>query len=199
MLRNSDSYQRRKDLIINFIRHGKTAGNIIKRYIGCTDEPLCEEGIAELKSISYPECEIVVSSPMKRCIMTAEMIYKTKDVVIYNELRECDFGDFEGKNHIELRDNEEYRKWLDKGGLGAFPNGEDSSVFRRRCVDGFMNAVADNKTAKTISFVVHGGTIMSILERFAVPHKEFYEYMVGNGHGYITEYDGEKITMTDMI
>ena len=31
-----------------FIRHGKTAGNLERRYIGRTDEPLCDEGIAEI-------------------------------------------------------------------------------------------------------------------------------------------------------
>ncbi|MDR4022422.1 MAG: phosphoglycerate mutase family protein, partial [Eubacteriales bacterium] len=34
---------------IILIRHGKTAGNIKGRYIGKTDEPLCEEGINEIR------------------------------------------------------------------------------------------------------------------------------------------------------
>ena len=34
---------------IYFIRHGLTEGNIQKKYIGKTDEPLCTEGIAELR------------------------------------------------------------------------------------------------------------------------------------------------------
>lgn len=29
---------------IAMIRHGKTYGNTLGRYIGVTDEPLCEEG-----------------------------------------------------------------------------------------------------------------------------------------------------------
>ena len=37
------------------IRHGKTAGNLAGRYIGCrTDEPLCPEGIAQLREGRYP-------------------------------------------------------------------------------------------------------------------------------------------------
>lgn len=186
-------------MTINFIRHGKTAGNLEKRYIGRTDEPLCEAGIAELKRTEYPDCDIVVSSPMRRCLMTAELIYPTKRIVTYGELRECDFGDFEGKNHSELSGNEAYRKWLDNGGLSAFPNGEDSSDFRARCVNGFLKAAADNKTVNTISFVVHGGTIMSILAEFAVPRKQFYDFLTENGHGYLTEFDGEKIEVTGKI
>ena len=33
------------------IRHSKTAGNLKGRYIGTTDEPLCEEGREALQAI----------------------------------------------------------------------------------------------------------------------------------------------------
>ena len=36
---------------IFLIRHSITEGNLQKRYIGMTDEPLCEEGILLLKQI----------------------------------------------------------------------------------------------------------------------------------------------------
>ena len=49
------------------------------------------------------------------------------------------------------------------------------------------------------TFVVHGGTIMAILERFAQPHQGYYHWQVTNGHGFITEFDGEKITVTEKI
>lgn len=186
-------------MTINFIRHGRTAGNLEKRYIGRTDEPLCEAGISGLKCTAYPDCDIVISSPMKRCVQTAALIYPDKKIVTYTELRECDFGDFEGKNHTDLNGDPVYQKWLDNGGLGVFPNGEDSTIFRARSVNGFLKALEDNDTSGVISFVVHGGTIMSVLEDLAVPHKEFYEYITENGHGYVTVYDGEKIEITDKI
>ena len=199
MLWDTDNYQRRKGLIVNFIRHAKTSGNIEKRYIGRTDEPLCDVGIRELKSIVYPGCDVVISSPMKRCIETAEIIYPSEQIVTYDELRECDFGSFEGKNHIEMENDHDYQNWLRKGGLGKFPDGEDSTEFRLRSVNGFLKAVSDNKHFNTVSFVVHGGTIMSILEKYAVPHKEFYDYMTENAHGFITEYDGETIRIINRI
>ena len=39
-------------MIIYFIRHGATAGNLEKRYIGRTDEELCTEGIERLKDLT---------------------------------------------------------------------------------------------------------------------------------------------------
>lgn len=185
-------------MTINFIRHGKTAGNLEKRYIGRTDEPLCEAGISELKTRCYPDCDLVAASPMMRCMQTAKLIYPDKKIVTYSELRECDFGDFEGRNHIEMSGDSAYDAWLEKGGMAPFPNGEDSIGFRARCVDGFMRAVSENRAA-SLSFVVHGGTIMSVLEKFAVPHKEFYEYMTENGCGWITRFDGEKIGIIGKI
>ena len=185
-------------MTVNLIRHGKTAGNLEKRYIGRTDEPLCNAGTEELTAREYPGCDIVAASPMLRCLQTAEIIYPDKRLVTYDELRECDFGDFEGKNHIEMNGDPVYQAWLDKGGMAAFPGGEDSTDFRSRCVSGFLRAVSENDVQE-ISFVVHGGTIMSILERFAVPHREFYEYMTENGHGWSAVYDGERLKITGKI
>ena len=178
-------------MIVNLIRHGKTSGNLEKRYIGRTDEPLCGAGIAELKTIVYPGCDTVVSSPMKRCTGTAGIIYPFQNPVIYDELRECDFGDFEGRNHAELSGGPGYEKWLESGGSLPFPNGEDVYGFRERCVRAFMKAFRDNRDSGSVSFIVHGGTIMSVLERFAVPHRGFYDYMTENGHGYMTVFDGD--------
>ena len=41
---------------ILFIRHGSTAGNLEKRYIGRTDEPLCEVGIAQIEALANELC-----------------------------------------------------------------------------------------------------------------------------------------------
>ena len=45
------------------IRHSKTAGNLKGRYIGTTDEPLCEEGIRLLEGKTYPAAELVYVEP----------------------------------------------------------------------------------------------------------------------------------------
>lgn len=182
-----------------FIRHGKTAGNLEKRYIGKTDEPLCEEGISELKSIVYPDCDIVVTSPMKRCIQTAKLIYPEKKIIVREDFRECDFGDFEGKNYRELSGNTDYQKWIDSGGTAAFPNGENPSEFKKRCIAEFVKTLSEFDENTVLSFVVHGGTIMSVFEKFACPKGGYYDFQVPNAHGFIAEFDGEKIIITERI
>lgn len=184
---------------VDLIRHGKTAGNLERRYIGRTDEPLSEEGISELRKIVYPSCGILITSPMKRCIQTAELIYPDAEPLIVDELRECDFGDFEGKNFRELSGDESYRRWIDSGGEAAFPNGESPAEFRERCVKGFLDSIRSVPEVSHVTFVVHGGTIMAILDRFSKPHRSYFDWQSANGHGYTAEFDGEYITVTEKI
>lgn len=182
---------------IYLIRHSITEGNKEKRYIGITDEPLCEEGIQLLKERSgrYPLTEHVYVSPMKRCMQTAEIIYpdmKEKKAFTSNEkLRECNFGMFENHNYMELSDNPKYQAWIDSGGKLPFPEGESREEFICRTLEGFREVVLDacKNRWNTVSIIAHGGTIMSIMERYA--RKEdgtlagsYYDYQVKNGEGY---------------
>ncbi|HAE53064.1 MAG TPA: histidine phosphatase family protein [Ruminococcus sp.] len=176
---------------INFIRHGMTAGNEMKKYIGTTDEELSEKGISIIKSIQYPDCDTLIVSPMKRCIQTAEIIYPDKNYIICEDFRECDFGDFEGKNYIELKDNPDYQKWIDSNGKNTFPNGENPENFKKRCVCAFKNIISD--IHDDVSVIAHGGTLMAVLESLCDEKKNFYDRHIGNAHGYITEYNGENI------
>ena len=47
------------------------------------------------------------------------------------------------------------------------------------------------------ALVVHGGTIMNIMEAYALPKKAFYEWHVGNGCGYLVELDLQKWNGTE--
>lgn len=171
------------------IRHGKTQGNFERRYIGSTDEALSPLGIAELEKKRYPAVDGVFCSPMLRCIQTARLIYPDVPICIENDLRECDFGDFEGKNYDELKDDSAYLAWLASGGEMPFPNGESRKSFAYRSINAFeacMSDLADGNYA----FVVHGGTIMALMEHYAHPQGTYYDFQVQNGHGYILNGDG---------
>ena len=168
------------------IRHGKTYGNTLGRYIGRTDESLCPEGIETLRAVSYPKVEAVYASPMKRCVETAELLWPGIGTQCFPKLRECDFGDFENKNYLELADNPNYQAWVDSGGILPFPGGESREAFVGRCLEGFLEVLSaiKQKEIKKAALVVHGGTIMSILEAYAVPKMDFYHWQVKNGMGY---------------
>ena len=192
------------------IRHGKTAGNLLGRYIGSrTDEPLCDEGREGRAGKQLPEVERLYVSPMKRCVETAEILwpgFDRKKMQKVTDLRECDFGDFENKNYKELSGNGDYQAWIDSNGTLPFPNGESMDAFKSRCLEAFARIVEEVSGAeqewiasgKTGIFragiVVHGGTIMAILEQYGYPKAAYFDYQVKNGCGYrLTPVEGTRL------
>ncbi|MFT4146244.1 MAG: histidine phosphatase family protein [Mobilitalea sp.] len=173
------------------IRHFATLGNLQKRYIGTTDEPLCEEGRKVVEKISYPEVDTVLASPLLRCKETAGLIYPNIRPIICDNFRECDFGEFENKNYMELADNPRYQDWLDSNGTLPFPQGEAVEEFKERTLLEFQKRMElyNAKDDISVALVVHGGTIMSILEKYAYPKEEFYHWQVKNGCGYSADYE----------
>ena len=89
-------------LKIWLIRHGMTEGNRYQRYIGVTDEPLCEEGRELLEKFTYPKPQAVFVSPLKRCLETAAILFGDPKVRIIDQLAECDFGEFENKKNFPV-------------------------------------------------------------------------------------------------
>ena len=188
---------------IIFIRHGKTAGNIEKRYIGSQDIPLCDIGIAEIKNKVhqniYPDIDVLVSSPMQRCTQTAEIIYPDKELHIVENLHECNFGDFEGKTYEDLCTDINFQNMITRKGKSSFPNGETYEDFKNRCVTAFLETTEQFKNCGVLAFVIHGGTIMTTFETLCRPKKDFYDYMLGNGCGYICDFDNGILTIKNKI
>ncbi len=116
---------------IHLIRHGKTEANEKGIYIGNTDFPLSEEGRRELADkldeFEYPRVQRVYSSPLKRCLETAEILFEKCETIAVHDLRELDFGEFEGKSVEELINRDDYKEWL-KGGIDNCPPGGESIV-----------------------------------------------------------------------
>ena len=171
------------------IRHGLTQGNLEGRYIGCrTDEPLCEEGIEALREKRYPPVQRVFSSPMKRCLETAAILYPGVPVEIVPGFRECDFGLFENKNYAELNGRQDYQAWIDSGGEMPFPEGESRKEFAARCNEAFKE-LRNRKPDGDCALIVHGGTVMAIMEAWALPPATYYDFQIQNGQGFILNED----------
>ena len=178
-------------LKIWLIRHGMTEGNRYQRYIGVTDEPLCEEGRELLGKFTYPKPQAVFVSPLKRCLETAAILFGDPKVRIIDQLAECDFGEFENKNYKELSGDPRYQAWIDSNGTLPFPGGESREEFRNRNLRGFEKVVTSciRSHVTEVALVVHGGTIMNIMEEYTDIQKQFYEWHVKNGGGYEVELD----------
>lgn len=187
----------RKMLRIELIRHGRTQGNVERRYVGRTDEPLCEEGIRILKQKAeqlhdrraaeeQEETGLLFISPMLRCAETAKLLFPEMEAVEIAGFRETDFGSFEYKTYEELKEEADYQAWIESGGQPGFPEGESRETVKKRVLEGWKQAmeICAQRNAKRAVFVVHGGTIMELLEAFGEPQRSYYDWMVGNAEGY---------------
>ena len=182
---------------IRLIRHFATEGNLEKRYIGVTDEEIKAECVLEhtLKKEENGreewKPELVIVSPLRRCRQTAEILFPGEPVHIIEELAECDFGEFENKNYKELEGNPHYQEWIDSNGTLPFPGGESREGFKSRNLRGFDRVVSGciRSHVAEAALVIHGGTIMNIMEEYANIQKPFYEWHVRNGGGYEVELD----------
>ena len=171
------------------IRHGITAGNKELNFNGCrTDEPLSAEGRAAVKAIDASEGisdeALLFVSPMKRARETASIMFPGKEQTAIDDLREMDFGMFEGKNHHTLDGDPDYQAWLDSGGYSKIPGGESIMEFRERAGRGFREAVrqAAAQGAETLCIVAHGGTIMAVMN--IVTGEDYFTFNAPNGAGY---------------
>lgn len=196
-------------MIVTMIRHGKTPGNLLKQYIGRTDQSLAEEGIAELQEIAASDSFLsrlqpetvtrIYVSPMKRCQESATILFPKAEQIICEDLREMDFGIFEEKNYKDLEDSREYDEWVKSYCTSKIPDGEDKAGFSRRSCDAFLKCLEDNEGKEEICFLVHGGTIMSVLEAYGEPEKEYYQWYAENGHGYTAIWQDGKLTQVTPV
>ena len=179
-----------KSYKIHLIRNALTQENLNGCYLGHTDSPLCKQGIDQLEELieryTFPLAQVVFSSPLKRCTQTAQIIYPDKQVVTMNELIEYDFGEFEGKTAEELENHPVFPDWLaGKKGVDP-PFGESNEVFARRICGGFEK-IADGLLKSGVdsaAIVTHGGVIMQLLSRYALPEAPAHEWLTPSGCGY---------------
>lgn len=184
-----------KNVRLYLIRHGITKGNLQRKYIGGqTDEPICEEGKARLielyDSFEYPNVGAVFSSPLQRCIQSADILYpQHKNKIIIDQLRECNFGEFENKCIEELKENDNFKKWLNPQEHYTPIGGEGAAVFHSRCADTFFKLMEYliKSGITEAACITHGGVIMSMLSQCALPRKLPEQWMADSGCGYVVQ------------
>lgn len=168
------------------IRHGETEYNVERRYQGSRDIPLSEIGKAKLRQAEF-ESEIVYVTPMCRTAQTAQILFpRAKQVPVY-ELREMNFGVFEGRNHEELKDDPIYQAWVESEWMTVCPQGETRDAFSERTCRALAQLIDEALEAgeEKLVVVAHGGTQMSALETFCHPKRGYASWLTGNGGGYM--------------
>ena len=99
---------------------------------------------------------------------------------------------------------------FDSGGVIGFPEGENQKEFCGRVQKAFEKCILEEMIPKVrqwhhkmqlsgteakewrTAMVVHGGTIMAILSKWAVPQFDYFHWQVKNGCGYGVRLDTDE-------
>ncbi len=173
---------------IYLLRHGETEYNAQKKYLGKTDLPLSGKGRGELAEADISPGTVYVS-PLRRTAETAAILFPDARQITVPDFREMDFGIFEGKSYLDMEHLPAYREWVDGGCLGQIPEGESMAVFSQRTCAAF-EALADQAVeagGELLAIVAHGGTQMAVMERFALPHQDYFSWLGPLGGGFVLD------------
>lgn len=179
-----------KTYTIYLFRHGITKGNLNAQYIGHTDLPLTMDSVSQLKEIRakehYPVVDAVFSSPLKRCVESAKIMFDNKNIITIDDFIEYNFGEFEGKTADELKNNEEFTSWLHGDIHSKPPFGESNAEFAQRVCAAFEKVVDGcvKTGTQTIAIVGHAGVIMTILSCYGLPEAPMAHWQMDPGYGY---------------
>ncbi len=154
---------------IVLVRHGETVGESSIRYYGATDSPLSDlgreqAGRARLE-VPGDGFDAVLTSPLSRAWESARIVSPGSRLRLVAELREIDFGDWEGlsADEIRSRDPVRYEDWQQQRPGFEFPGGERRADFQAR-VDRAVDAMLGSGALSLLA-VLHKGVIRAIARR----------------------------------
>ena len=183
---------------ILLLRHGRTKANEKHLYCGSIDWQLSEEGrerLRQKRGVYGTDWDSFYTSGLIRTKETLELLFGEQETVIEEpDLREMDFGAFEGKSYEMLRDNPAYQEWISGDNeRKVCPGGESGEQMRVR-VRRALDRILQSEPAKRIVIVTHGGPIAAILKQL-FPEKNLnrYEWQPECGEGYLLRITGSSL------
>lgn len=170
------------------IRHGETPWNVLGKFQGCNDIDLSENGVVQahhLKKRFENKLDYIYSSPLKRAFETAKILTSSreKDPVIADNLREINFGQWEGLTVKEIQSTypEVFNMWKTDKIEAPISGGDGSlklaSIRAKECI---MEIVNEHK-GSTIAIVAHGGILKAgLIGLFQWDMDMYHKMILGN-------------------
>jgi broad specificity phosphatase PhoE len=187
---------------IILIRHGETQPNAKKRYVGWTDCRLNKKGRWQARKIGHHlsknPIHKVYASDLKRAVEFAKIAFKDATIEKTPDLREINFGIFEGMKHGEIlkRYPRHYEAWLSDPYKTAIPKGESLLRLAKRVRRSFKKFISDNRN-KTFAVVSHAGPLKILLGEI-MQSRNFWNVSVDNASISIIEKTKGKLHITTL-
>jgi alpha-ribazole phosphatase len=180
-------------VVITLFRHGVTVANKRKAYLGWTDSPLLSK-MAALNTSDVIGAGLVYASDLNRCSQTAAQFFPEKTIRILKELREMNFGGWEGRTYEELKNDKKYLQWLEYPFEAIPPNGERYHDFVLRIEKGWEQIKKEiaNQQVNSAAIVTHAGVIRYLLTKYGSIKKSFWDWYVPHGAGWELTFKSEK-------
>lgn len=111
----------------------------------------------------------VIASPLSRAAESARLITGGIQPILIDDLRELDFGIFEGltEEEIQSRHPDEYARWMRARHSPdyTFPGGDNRGAFAARVARGLEHVLSewDMETCANTLVVAHRGVVRSIV------------------------------------
>ena len=143
------------------LRHGATEWALSGRHTGSTDLPLLAEGEAEARALapllSRQQFAAVYTSPLQRARQTCALAGLGDQAVIEPDLREWDYGRYEGITTAEIRQT--------VPGWSVFthpcPDGERLEQVQQRC-EGLISRLVERHPGEKVALFAHGHILRSL-------------------------------------
>lgn len=176
------------------IRHGQTEGNRVRRYVGALDEPLCAEGIQQVRSRGvFPGMDRVYTSALTRTVQTAGLLFPGARIIRVAAFNEQNFGVYQGRSYASVMTDPDLAGGFTNDYALHFPGGESAQQVIDRVRPAFARVLQQETSsgAERCLFVVHAGTIISVMMSYAEHQRgSYYDWHeVGNACGRLFEID----------
>lgn len=197
----SDEHRSNDRVWLALVRHGQTAWNAERRFLGRTDVPLDALGMAQVEALGR-SCPVrfsrVYTSPLVRARDTARRLHA--DPVVVEALAEMAQGELEGKGRDELHAHyaDFLARWLVDSVETAPPGGETLAAARDRALPALLDIARAHRPGEVVAAVSHQMVIASVSCTVAGdPLHNWRDHGVPNAAITWLSWDGERLAVRE--